>query len=60
MLNLFVLAGLSSTCHVVTGLSHLSGKKHQDAKKTVSKLVEKNFPAEKLHSLDTPQVRHHL
>jgi pre-rRNA-processing protein TSR1 len=47
--------GLSSTCHVVTGLSHLSGKKHQDAKKTVSKLVEKNFPAEKLHSLDTPQ-----
>ena len=48
--------GLPSTFHVVTGLNQLKGKKQQEARKLISKLVEARFPKDKLHILDTSQV----
>lgn len=47
--------GIPSTVTVIQGLKSHNQKKQIEIKKMVQKKLEKRFPAEKLHSLDTEQ-----
>jgi hypothetical protein len=56
VLNTCFAQGLPSTFHVIMGLSQLPIKKQGPVKKKVHLLVEKRFPKEKLHCLESKQV----
>ncbi|EDO37178.1 predicted protein [Nematostella vectensis] len=47
--------GLPATFHAIQGLEQCPPKKRNDIKKAIHKLVEKRFPKDKPHSLDTKQ-----
>ncbi|KAJ8301575.1 hypothetical protein KUTeg_020562 [Tegillarca granosa] len=47
--------GLPAVTFAVQGLKSIPTKKQNDAKKLIQKNIEKRFPSEKYHSLDTAQ-----
>ncbi|KAK3744874.1 hypothetical protein QZH41_003654 [Actinostola sp. cb2023] len=47
--------GLPATFHGIQGLDNCPAKKKNDIKKGMMKIIEKRFPKEKTHTLDTPQ-----
>ncbi|XP_067129041.1 pre-rRNA-processing protein TSR1 homolog isoform X2 [Centruroides vittatus] len=55
LLTLLFAQGLPSTTHVIQGLENVPIKRRTDVKKNVQNILEKRFPDEKLHSVDSHQ-----
>lgn len=55
ILSLLFAQGLPATVHVIQDLQKIPIKKRMESKKKIMKIIEKRFPNEKLHSVDSDQ-----